>query len=128
MRRNIVLTIFALFLAAMSGCKTSSDESGNVPTPEDTALTQKVKQALSSDALTRDAGIMVETVRGNVHLTGTVDHLIQKQRATELTRAIKEVQWFRNGIVVKNDLPDSGARISDGAGASQKPEQPESRD
>ena len=121
MLRNVAITIFTLFLATLVGCKTPSTESANAPSPEDTALTQKVKSALSSDSLTRDAGINVETIRGNVHLTGTVDHLIQKQRATELTRAVKGVQWFRNGIVVKADLPDSGTPISGGAGASRNP-------
>lgn len=91
---------------------------------DDKATAARVNSALHKDSLVESADINVESFRGNVHLTGFVDHPVQKERASELTRNVRGVNWFKNDIVVKGALPTesqmpNGQQINESAGANR---------
>lgn len=92
---------------------------------DDKATAARVNSALHKDSLLDSSDINVESFRGNVHLTGFVDHPVQKERASELTRNVKGVEWFKNDIVVKSALPgeseaaQAGRQMNEPAGAER---------
>jgi len=72
---------------------------------DDQTVTRNVKRELGRDSLTDGAPIKVETFRGNVHLTGFVQHPIQKEQAGRIVSRVDGVQYFKNDIIVQNELP-----------------------
>lgn len=90
----------AVFLAA-----TLLSTTGCAPTPVDTTqylsdtdVTNKAKAAIYSDPLTKDSNITVNTVKGEVQLTGTVPSEAAKEKAGQLARGAS------GAFGVKNDL------------------------
>jgi osmotically-inducible protein OsmY len=93
---------------------------------DDSATTARVKSALAKDSLVKATEINVSTFRGNVHLTGFVDHPVQKDRASQIARNVEGVEWFKNDILVKNELPNSqvsGQRMEEPSGAVRETQQ-----
>lgn len=108
--KNHLKTIVCLAAAAtLIGCvspgTTYTRSTGR--TIDDRATTSRVKSAIAKDSLVKASEIDVSTFRGNVHLTGFVDHPIQKERAAQITRSVDGVDWFKNDIIVKTELPSS---------------------
>lgn len=92
---------------------------------DDKATTSRVKSAIAKDSLVKATEIDVSTFRGNVHLTGFVDHPVQKERATQIIRNVEGVEWFKNDIIVKTELPNmkenmAGQTVREPAGAERE--------
>ncbi len=118
----IKTTLCLATTAALIGCMSpgSSTNRSTGRTIDDNATTSRVKSALNKDSLVKASKINVSTYLGNVHLTGLVDHPIQRERATQITRNVDGVEWFKNDIVVISELP--GQQMAEPAGA-QRPQQ-----
>jgi len=105
---HLKTTLCLVAVAALVGCAspgtTYTRSTGRAI--DDTATTSRVKSAIAKDSLVKASEINVSTFRGNVHLTGFVDHPIQKERATQITRNVEGVDWFKNDIIVKTELPN----------------------
>jgi osmotically-inducible protein OsmY len=118
---------FAICIAAsvmLVGCAGTRYSRSTGEYIDDKAAATRVKSALAKDSLVKAADIQVQSFRGNVHLTGFVDHPAQKERASQLTRNTKGVSWFKNDIVVKESLPTEsgmagGQQMNEPAGASR---------
>lgn len=109
---------------ALIGCSATRYDRSTGQYIDDNATTARVNSALSSDSILKASDINIGTFRGNVHLTGYVDHPVQKERASQITRNVKGVEWFKNDIVVKSELPSpqqmsESQPITDPAGASR---------
>ena len=92
----------ALALGGLSGgcAKTStSDTTGEYV--DDTAITTKVKGALLGDNAVKSFEIKVETVKGVVQLSGSVDTSDQKSAAGKDASAVSGVKDVKNDLVVK---------------------------
>lgn len=92
---------------ALVGCSATRYDRSTGQFIDDNATTARVSSALGSDSIVRASDIKVDTFRGNVHLTGFVDHPVQKERATQITRNVKGVEHFKNDIVIKAEIPGS---------------------
>jgi hypothetical protein len=68
---------------------------------DDTVITTKVKAALLQDLGTSGLQIGVETWRGGVQLSGSVDSVDEKQRAKEIAERIDGVIAVDNALSVK---------------------------
>lgn len=68
---------------------------------DDAAVTSKVKASLLADPDVKGLAVKVKTYRGEVQLSGFVDTQAQKDRAAEVARGIKGVQWVKNDLIVK---------------------------
>jgi hyperosmotically inducible periplasmic protein len=102
--RIIVGSLFSLALClGLAGCAggpypayaRDSDKS------RDAEVTESVERWLQADPEVSGMPIRVQTYRGEVQLTGMVDAETQKERAAELARKIRGVQWVRNDIEVR---------------------------
>src|SRR5204862_1243657 len=91
MRRefNAVLVLFA-FLTLVAGCQSLPGLSGETLV-DDAAITASVKTKLVADKASNLTRIDVDTNRGTVYLTGSVDTTERKKRAERLA-------WRATGV------------------------------
>lgn len=68
---------------------------------DDSALTASVKTALIGDATTKGSQINVETRDGVVQLAGFVNTDAERDRATQVARAVTGVKDVRNDLEIK---------------------------
>ncbi len=78
------------------------DEQGEKATQaiDDTEITTKVKAAILAESGLRSLQISVDTVKGIVTLTGSVDSQSNSDKARNLAAAVKDVSEVRNQLVV----------------------------
>lgn len=101
---------FTLGLAACSKTETTavvpSDPPAASTTPvataiDDTVVTSRVKSALMADDTVKSFDVSVETVQGEVRLSGMVDTQAQHDQAVSLARAVEGVTSVKNELTVK---------------------------
>ena len=68
---------------------------------DDTMVTSKVKTALLGDASTKSFAVSVETVQGDVRLSGFVDNQAQIDQALKVARGVEGVKSVRNELSLK---------------------------
>jgi len=68
---------------------------------DDSVVTAKVKARLVDDELTKAAQINVETFKGVVQLSGSVDSQEARTRAAELARNVGGVKDVKNSLQVR---------------------------
>jgi hyperosmotically inducible protein len=66
--------------------------------PDDGAITEKVKAAIAADAALAGADISVETVQGEVRLSGTVGNAGDVQKATAIAFSVAGVTKVQNNL------------------------------
>jgi len=115
--KNILLT--SAIAIAFVGCAGDRYHRSTGAYLDDKATTTKVKADLFSDPVVRGSEVKVKTYQGKVQLSGFVDNQQQKDRAGEIARRINGVQWVKNDLIVKTQLPQNpGAPTSPAPGAS----------
>jgi hyperosmotically inducible periplasmic protein len=72
---------------------------------DDRTIAKEVKSSIKDDSLLKGADIDVKSYRGDVVLSGFVDHPVQRDRASDITRGVPGVHWFQNQILVKGSSP-----------------------
>jgi osmotically-inducible protein OsmY len=110
-----LLVAAVLGSTAMAGCVSTSDEQspaagGQSPAAseqtagevvDDGVVTAKVKARLVDDPLTKAYQINVETFKGTVQLSGSVDSAEARSRATQLAKAVGGVKDVENSLQVR---------------------------
>ena len=121
----------ALLAGAISGCAGSAYHRSTGTYMDDKTISAKVKTELYADPQVKGTQVGITTYQGKVLLSGFVDSEAQKDRAAEITRRVKGVQWVKNDLVVKNTAPGTmGAtagmtnRIQEPAGTANPPPAP----
>ena len=87
--RWLAAMLSALFLIASVGCATHNTSVGTKI--DDTAITTKVKTALLADPSTKGTAISVETVNGQVQLSGFVESQAEAARARDIAGRVDGV-------------------------------------
>jgi hyperosmotically inducible protein len=112
MRTALHLSLYAaaaLVAATLAGASAAQQSPTSQPSNtestreyiDDAAITAKVKAALVTDKETKASEVKVETDRGVVHLTGTVDSQGMADKSAEVARTVKGVQSVRNDLHVR---------------------------
>jgi hyperosmotically inducible periplasmic protein len=124
--RSLMLTstLAGAVLLAIAGCGKPADQAGmpapnatTMPTPnatalptpstplgaaiDDTALTTKVKTALLGDASIKGLTVSVETIQGDVRLSGFVESQAQIDQALKVAKGVDGVKSVRNELSLK---------------------------
>lgn len=68
---------------------------------DDALITAKVKAALAKDPGASALAISVETTKGTVQLSGSVDSADEKMKAESIARGVEGVQTVENKLTVK---------------------------
>lgn len=68
---------------------------------DDTAISSKVKAEMLADPDVKGLAVKVNVNKGNVQLSGFVDTPAQKERAGNIAKNVKGVQYVKNDLIVK---------------------------
>ena len=101
MRRLVrVMPLLAILLVAASGCKSLTGETigENI---DDTNVTTSVKVKLAAQKGVTLTRVHVQTRKGVVYLTGSVDDPALKDRAGEIARSVAGVRDVINSVKVE---------------------------
>jgi osmotically-inducible protein OsmY len=101
-RRGIVsCLVLIMFVAALIACASTSKQEGMGEYVDDSVITTKVKSMLATDDFLKSFQIGVETYKGTVQLSGFVNSQKAVDKAVEITRTVKGVEFIKNDLIVK---------------------------
>ena len=101
MRRSLLAILSAVTLAwVLSGCQALTGETlgQNI---DDTTITTQVKAKLAGDKASSVTRVQVDTNRGVVQLSGTVESSADRSRAEQLARGVDGVKSVVNNLQVQ---------------------------
>ncbi len=92
-----------LSLVGAQAAMTAADKSEKVEQfVDDAAITTAVKAKLAADKIKTLVRVSVDTIKGVVTLTGTVESADQKNHAEEVARGVKGVSKVVNNLQIAN--------------------------
>jgi hyperosmotically inducible periplasmic protein len=97
---GVVFAVVVTAAALLSSCQSMTGETAG-ENLDDAAITTAVKAKLAAEKPATLTQVGVETNLRIVHLTGVVPSDVLRDRAGELTRAVKGVRDVRNDIQVR---------------------------
>lgn len=89
----------------MGGCAVTGGQSTVGQYVDDTTITTRVKAKFAEDAQVSAMRIGVETLKGEVQLSGFASSAAEKTRAGDLAVSVPDVKSVRNNIVVRSGNP-----------------------
>ena len=101
MRTNLMLATAFSALAALPGCAVSRDQSSVGEYIDDATITTRVKSQFVESKLVDAAAISVETLNGEVMLSGFAKSAAEKAEAERIARSVKGVKSVRNALQIR---------------------------
>ncbi|MCM2328741.1 MAG: BON domain-containing protein [Lysobacter sp.] len=98
MKKTLATIVIPAFLA---GCAVARDQQTVGQYVDDTTITTQVKAKFADDTTVAATSIRVETLKGQVQLSGFAKSWQEKERAEVLARSVKGVSGVRNDIIVR---------------------------
>lgn len=98
MKKTLAMIIIPAFLG---GCAVARQQETVGQYVDDTAITSRVKARFAEDADVAATSIRVETLRGQVQLSGFARSWQERERAEALARSVRGVASVRNDIAVR---------------------------
>ena len=98
---RFVAFTFAILLASLLGCASTTKHEGTGEYVDDSVITTKVKAAIFNEPSLKSAEINVETFKGVVQLSGFVSSSGDISKAAELARGVQGVKSVKNDMRVK---------------------------
>ena len=114
MKAGITLAV-VLAASSLAGCATGPAYESNAAAVDDATITADVKAALVQDSETRASNISVNTIRGNVELTGFVNSREEGDEAAHDARRIAGVRSVDNKLQINGGGPVLGRATDDRA-------------
>jgi osmotically-inducible protein OsmY len=99
--RQLILVSALLILLLTFACQTMTSNSV-VETPQETVLSQSVRDRLLADHKNDLSGVKVESSAGTVNLSGTVKSLDARDHAIKIAWGVRGVQTVENHLIVGN--------------------------
>ena len=93
----VCITLVTAFL----GCASTPTRESTGEYVDDSVITTKVKAAIFNDPSLKVLQINVETFKGEVQLSGSVDSAQIVNRAGEVARSVGGVKSVKNNLIVK---------------------------
>src|SRR5262245_43655220 len=94
------LVMFMLLTAVLTACTSMTGKTAG-QNVDDATITSEVKAKLAAEKVATLTKIDVDTDRGTVYLTGTVDSAAMRSRAEQVARGVKHVAGVVNNLTVK---------------------------
>jgi hyperosmotically inducible periplasmic protein len=91
----------AAMLAATAGCGEWRDPSLRAGYVDDATITASIKSRLVEDKVIDADAIKVETVNGNVMLTGSARNTIERSTAESIAMKIRGVKTVQNNVAIQ---------------------------
>ena len=102
-KRYIVIRfLFVLMMiAAFVACASTPKQSSTGEVVDDSVITTKIKTQLAADELLKAFQVSVETRKGVVELSGSVNSQNAKDKAGQIARGVEGVKSVKNDLIVK---------------------------
>jgi len=100
-RRMMKFLALLVVTIAFMGCASTAKQSSPGDYIDDTVITTKVKSAIFDDPGLKVMQISVETLKGEVQLSGFVDSTHNVLKAGEVARGVPGVKSVKNDLIVK---------------------------
>ena len=97
----VIAAAAAAVVTTTTGCAVARDQQTVGSYIDDSALTTRVKAKFAEDPTVSAMAINVETLKGEVQLSGFAKSAEEKSKAEMLARNTSGVQSVRNSIVVR---------------------------
>ena len=94
------LALFMLLTLVLAACTSMTGKTAG-QNVDDATITSEVKAKLAAEKVATLTKIDVDTDRGTVYLTGTVDSAQMRSRAEQVARGVKHVAGVVNNLTVK---------------------------
>jgi len=101
-RHILTATVTAVALLMTAGCAVQRKQETVGSYVDDTSITTQVKAKFASDQTVSAMAISVETLKGEVQLSGFAKSLDEKMMAERLARSVAGVSAVKNDIVVRS--------------------------
>ena len=104
MKRNRMLIgclVLLMLVATFAVCAPARAQESTGEYVDDSVITAKVKALLAEDDFLKSFQISVETNKGTVELSGSVDSQDALNKAGQIARSVKGVQSVKNNLIVK---------------------------
>jgi osmotically-inducible protein OsmY len=101
-RTTLAATLAAAALITLSSCAVTRNQETVGAYVDDSAITTAVKSKFVDNKLVDASSISVETLNGEVMLSGFAKNAAEKTTAEVLTREVKGVKSVKNGIAVRS--------------------------
>ncbi|MHB8743535.1 MAG: BON domain-containing protein [Sulfuricaulis sp.] len=98
---NKIWVVTAVLMLGTAGCAGTATQDSTGQYIDDASITTKVKSDLLADKDVSSMHISVDTVKGEVHLTGTADSRQEADKAGRIARDVAGVKSVDNDIHVK---------------------------
>lgn len=105
MKKSIHVIATAAFAAVTlfsAGCAVVRQQETIGAFVDDTTITTQIKARMAKDPLVAAVSISVETLKGEVQLSGFAKSTAERSQAESIAREINGVKRVRNDIVVRN--------------------------
>ena len=102
LRTTLAAALAAAAMITLSSCAVTRDQQTVGAYVDDSAITTAVKSKFVENKLVDASAITVETLNGEVMLSGFAKNAAEKTTAEVLTRDVKGVKAVKNGIVVRS--------------------------
>jgi hyperosmotically inducible periplasmic protein len=97
MKRLATVAVLIAVIGLGTGCRATTGQSLGTNL-NDSGITSEVKRKLAADTMSSLTRISVETVNGNVSLTGNVPTAADRARAEQIARQVNGVQQVTNNL------------------------------
>lgn len=97
----LTASLIAVSAIAFTGCSVARHQQTVGSYMDDAGITTAVKAKFAEDKTVAATSISVETMNGNVQLSGFAKNQAEKDRAAALARDTKGVTGVKNSIVVR---------------------------
>jgi osmotically-inducible protein OsmY len=100
--RSLFAAVISVFLlGSLAGCASTSKKEGTGEYVDSTVITTKVKAAILHEPSLKSTEIHVETFKGVVQLSGSVNSQAEIDKAIEVARGVSGVRDVRNDMRLK---------------------------
>ena len=102
-KRNVFIgyLVLLMFVVALAACGSTRTHESTGEYVDDSVITTKVKALLAEDNFLKSFQISVETEKGTVQLSGSVDSQNAVDKAGEIARSVKGVKSVKNNLILK---------------------------
>ncbi len=105
MKKSIHVIATAAFAAVTlfsAGCAVVRQQETVGAYVDDTTITTQIKSRMGADPMVAALSISVETLKGEVQLSGFAKSATERNKAESIAREVNGVKRVRNDIVIRN--------------------------
>lgn len=100
-KTTLAAAMMAVALLTTAGCAVTRGQETVGAYVDDAGITTLVKARMAESKLVAASSISVETLKGNVQLSGFAKSMTEKSAAESIARNVANVKSVRNDIVVR---------------------------